>query len=234
MSQQRVGRGWRATLLRIFIVLLVLTAFVVLHSYVESLSGDDLQQVSVFAGLIAALAGAIAAAAALLTARASERAAQRSAQTAEDASKALAMATRPDPGFNISRFSPGEVTNGTAEIQLENRSQWPLVDPVITWSCRGGLQGSVPLPTLSARTTPYGSGFVQDPPRAVHEIKDIDTTRPGTDQVTVEFGTQYGPQRWSVTKGWTYGDPDQGQLGPKLVGQLEPVVRQVVTPRAVH
>lgn len=227
-TQQRPPR-WKAAL-QLLLAAGALLLLVGAYVHVQSLTGAALDRVSVFAALIAAVAGALAALAAWRTAKASERAAVRSARTAEDASQALALATKPDPGFNISHFNPGSVTDRTATITLENRSQWPLVDPIVKWSCRGGIQGSRHLTTLPARTTPYGSGFVQKEAPAVLEVKGIDTTQPGTDEVTVEFGTQYGSQRWTVTRGFIYGAPKMNGFGPEPVGQVEPVVRAIDGP----
>lgn len=223
---------WRSVgaLKRAVQVLAVIAVFVGLCLFAGTLGGDDLDRAGVVTAAVAATAGALAAGAAWRTAKLSEQAAKYSALTAENATQALALATRPDPGFNISMFSPGSVSDGTAAITLENRAHWPLVDPVIRWSCRGGVEGALHLSTRPARSTPYGGSFLHAKTPVVHEVTDIDITRPGVDKVTVEFGTQYGPQRWTVTKGFVYGLPKSGGVGPELVDQIEPVVRAIESP----
>lgn len=137
---------------------------------------------------VAAVAGAVAAFGALVAARESRR-------TAQDATRALALATKPMPEVRMI-IDPSESQPGlcTMRIDIENLSVHPLRGGKLEWVLRDGSRGSQSVGEIRGRLTPFGG--------MLHRAEGVETLLAaaafdvgiaGVDRVTLDY--------WGNTRG---------------------------------
>jgi hypothetical protein len=154
----------------------------------------DASDAGAVSSAVAAIAGALAAFAALGAARESRR-------TAKDATRALALATKPMPEIrmNIER-SDSQPELCTMHIEIENLSVHPLRNGKVEWVLRDGQRGTQSLGEIRGRLKPFGGMF--------HRAEGVETLlasaafdggSAGVDRVTLDYWGNTREVGWRST-----------------------------------
>ncbi len=176
-----ISKGVRAHLWLTVGLLVVVVLLIAGYNILQALriNASDVGAVS---GAVAAVAGALAAFAALGAAR-------QSAATAKDATRALALATKPvaELRMNIDR-SQSQPHLCSMTIDIENLSLHPIRGGTLRWVLRDGSSGSHQVGEIKGRLTPSRGMFHR--PEGVETLtasEAFDGGIAGVDRVTFDF-----------------------------------------------
>lgn len=139
------AQQWLRAQSAVFVILAILAVIGVMYVILRTLNLD--------ADSVAAAAGALAAVSAMIAAR-------QSAATAKDASRALALATKPMPELRMNfERSESDFSLSTMSVDIENLSLHPIKSGTLRWLLRDGSSGSHPVGEILGRKTPFGGMF---------------------------------------------------------------------------
>jgi hypothetical protein len=186
-------RAWKASAeqwLRaqsaVFLILGILSVIAVLYVIMQSLKLD--------ADSVAAAAAALAAVSAMIAAR-------QSAATAKDATRALALATKPVPELRMNfERSESDFSMSTMSVDVENLSLHPIKSGTLRWLLRDGSSGSHPVGEILGRKTPFGGMFHRaEGVETLVVATSFDDGVAGVDRVTLDYSGGVRDITWRST-----------------------------------
>lgn len=190
-----------------WIVLATVIVFVIPTGYLS------IEELELQPDTLAAVAGVVSAAASAVAALAAFGAARHSSQAAHDSSRALSLATKPEPDIQSDvRESATHQGRGRMEISVENLSQKPIIEAVLRWHLRDGAAGYIEVGNISGRTRPYGGMLHAPQDLRTFTVDNVDDTLPGVDRFQLEYGAELGPIRWVRTVRISYKLSDTARI----------------------